>query len=98
MNTSVQSTVHCAAVVTLTSVGWLGGVWGVFCESCDGKFHTLLPFSHMGFVFHAVYCLAIRLTTSPLSNVVKMLTHVLWSAVPPSSVASESVSLFVCVF
>ena len=69
----------------------------------------LLPLSHIGVVFHSVYCLAILLfpslvyiltfvlgsATSPVSDVVKMLTHVLmfsWSAVLPSS--SESIKMF----
>ena len=56
--------------------------------SVIGKINMLLHFSHIGFVFHLVYCLATLLflsvlyiltfvlgsATSPVSDVVKMLT------------------------
>ena len=71
---------------------------------CNGKIHMLLPFSHIGFVFYSVYCLATllflsvvydtdlcawvsHLTIYEMSS--KLLTFVLGSAAPSSSVASK---------
>ena len=74
-----------------------------------GVIHMLQHLSHVGFVFHSVYCLAILLSlcvvyvlsfvlgsaTSPVGDVVKVLDLVLWSAVLPSSSELIKVLTFV---